>query len=113
MSKHDYLDRLGTTGSAPANEQSEALLNEASTKLVGRRQVGKAPDFGSGIRRFESYRPSLHDGDFVALKFESPPNIFDDSRFCIRINQFRGVGWIPTNDGPRIDDQSGVAHEDF
>lgn len=26
--------------------------------VVGRRQVGKAPDFGSGIRWFESSRPS-------------------------------------------------------
>ena len=35
---------------------ASSIIHDAS--ILGRRQVGKAPDFDSGIRRFESSRPS-------------------------------------------------------
>ena len=37
--------------------------------LVGCRQVVKAPDFESGIRRFESYHPSYHEGRSASAPF--------------------------------------------
>ncbi len=39
---------------------ARTALEKASLTSMGRRQVGKAPAFGAGIRRFESFRPSTH-----------------------------------------------------
>ncbi len=36
----------------------DLIAKERRAAAVGGRQVGKAPDFGSGIRRFESFPPS-------------------------------------------------------